>query len=391
MRTRSVLLLVVALGCGLVASIGITQVMARRGAGQPAKDAASIFVAQEDIPMGDPISPQLLQLEEWPKDKIPPSALAKIEDVENRRPKSIIFKGSPILDNQLWPKGKDSGGAQPYIPKGYRVVAVKVDDVIALGGILRPGDRVDVLVCVKLVPSQGTPQDEVRTFLQDIKVFGINEVFESDAAGGDKKLSGARTVELLLTPKQVQAVTLASELGKIRLSLRGLDVDEALPPTGTDTAQLLETPDKSDRSKEAGLCGLPADVQKAIAEVQQAKTLPPPLPPPISPPAPPPSPNPSRPSDFWNMTLIDGPEVNHLTLEPDGDPNGPQANQFWRVNGLPANRGTSGSASPSAPSSLPFPTVPDAGKGKPSTGTGNDASSDGNNSNSKPAPVPKVS
>jgi hypothetical protein len=136
---------------------------------------------------------------------------------------------------------------------------------------------------------------------------------------------------------------------------------------------------------------LPADVQKAIAEVQQAKTLPPPLPPPISPPAPPPSPNPSRPSDFWNMTLIDGPEVNHLTLEPDGDPNGPQANQFWRVNGLPANRGTSGSASPSAPSSLPFPTVPDAGKGKPSTGTGNDASSDGNNSNSKPAPVPKVS
>ena len=149
MRARSVLLLMVALGCGLVASIGITQVMARRGAGQPKGDSSPIYVAQEDIPMGDPISPQLLQLEEWPKDKIPPSALSKIEDIENRRPKSIIFKGSPILDNQLWSKGNSAGGAQPYIPKGYRVVAVKVDDVVALGGILRPGDRVDVLVCTR--------------------------------------------------------------------------------------------------------------------------------------------------------------------------------------------------------------------------------------------------
>ncbi len=388
MRARSVLLLVIALGCGLVASIGITQVMARRGAGRPAKDMTAILLAQENIPMGDPISPQLLQLEEWPKDKVPPGALAKMEDVENRRPKSMIFKGSPILDDQLWPKGNSAGGAQPYIPKGYNVVAVKVDDVSALGGILRPGDRVDVLVYMQSDPTHGIRRTEVRTFLQDVKVFGINEVFEPDSAGGDKKLSSARTVELLLTPKQAQAATLASELGKIRLSLRSLEVDESPPPPGTDTAQLFgNPPDKPDRNKEAGLSALPADVREAIVEIQQPKPLPPvPLPP-----APLPSPDPPKVSDNWKMTLIDGPNVSHLTLEPEGDPNGPQAAQFWKVNGLPANRGTSSSASASAPASLPFPTAPDAGKGKPTTGTGNDASSDGNNSNSKPATVPKAS
>ncbi len=91
------------------------------------------------------------------------------------------------------------------------------------------------------------------------------------------------------------------------------------------------------------------------------------------------------------MTLIDGPNVAHLTLEPDGDPNGPEAGQFWRVNGLPAGRGASVSASPSDPSSLPLPTAPDVGKGKPASGTGNNASPDGGNSNSKPAKVQKVS
>jgi pilus assembly protein CpaB len=388
----------VALGCGLVASIGITQVMARRGASQPARDTTAIFVAQEDIPMGDPISPQLLQLEDWPKDKIPPTALAKLEDIENRRPKSIIFKGSPILDNQLWPKGNSAGGAQPYIPKGYNVVAVKVDDVTALGGILRPGDRVNVLVYMQSDPTHGIPRTEVRTILQDVKVFGINEVFEPDAAGGDKKLSNARTVELLLTPRQSQAATLASELGKIRFTLRGLEVDEGAPPPGTDTTQLLGVgPEKADRNKESGFSALPDDVQNAITEFQRLKPLPPataaspaPVPAPVPTPTAGPSPAPANPPDSWNMTLIGGSKVNHLTLQPEGDPNGPEATQFWRVHGLPANQGTSGSASANESFSPPPPAARDAGKSKPGTSTGNSALPDGNNSNNKPAIVQKV-
>jgi pilus assembly protein CpaB len=384
----------VALGCGLVASIGITQVMARRGANQPTKDSAAIFVAQEDIPMGDPISPQLLQLEDWPKDKIPPTALAKMEDIENRRPKSIIFKGSPILDNQLWPKGNSAGGAQPYIPKGYNVVAVKVDDVSALGGILRPGDRVNVLVYMQSDPSHGVPRTEVRTILQDVKVFGINEVFEPDAAGGDKKLSNARTVELLLTPRQAQAATLASELGRIRLTLRSLEVDEAPPPPGTDSTQLFGTgPEKSDRNKESGFASLPEDIQKAIVEAQQLKPLPPtaaPTPAPAPAPVPAPNPSASKPSESWNMTLIDGPKVNHLTLQPEGDSNGPEATQFWRVHGLPADHGTSGPASANEPSSLSPPAAREADKSKPSTSTGNSASPNGNNSKSTPAIMQKL-
>jgi hypothetical protein len=176
-------------------------------------------------------------------------------------------------------------------------------------------------------------------------------------------------------------------MGKIRLSLRSLEVDESPPPTGTDIMQLFGSPpDKADRNKEAGLPESADDLHKAFVEATQAR---PATPPPT--PGPPPDPNPSKPSDDWKMTLIDGPEVSHLTLQPEGDPNGPPATQFWKVNGLPANRGTSGSASSSAPLSMPLPTAPDAGKGKPATGTGDNAAPDGNNSNSKPATVLKAS
>lgn len=74
MRAKSLFLLMLALGCGLVASIGITQVMAKRTTANqtPAVDMTTIFVALDDIPTGDPVTPQLIKLEQWPKDKIPP-------------------------------------------------------------------------------------------------------------------------------------------------------------------------------------------------------------------------------------------------------------------------------------------------------------------------------
>ena len=89
MRAKSLLLLFLALGCGLVASIGITQVIGNRNSDQiPASGKmTTIFVALEDLPMGDMVTAESLKLEEWPSDKIPPGALTNMEDVEGRRPK----------------------------------------------------------------------------------------------------------------------------------------------------------------------------------------------------------------------------------------------------------------------------------------------------------------
>ena len=87
MRPKSLAVLMLALGCGLVASIGIHQVMAKRNA-EPSGaigDTQSIFVAMADIGLGDLLTSQVLKLEQWPKDKIPPGAVARIEDVEGRR------------------------------------------------------------------------------------------------------------------------------------------------------------------------------------------------------------------------------------------------------------------------------------------------------------------
>ena len=111
MRSKSVLLLTLALGCGLVASIGISQVMERRNAQQSnAGETEPIFVALVDINPSDTITPQLIKLEEWPKGKIPAGAITKLEDIKGKRCRNKLYAGEPILAAKI--NGDGSSGAR---------------------------------------------------------------------------------------------------------------------------------------------------------------------------------------------------------------------------------------------------------------------------------------
>ena len=62
MRPKSMILIVIALGCGLVASIGISQVMENRpeNAGIPEMEMVSIYVAKKEIKVGEIIQEKMI-------------------------------------------------------------------------------------------------------------------------------------------------------------------------------------------------------------------------------------------------------------------------------------------------------------------------------------------
>jgi pilus assembly protein CpaB len=226
-----------ALGCGVIAAIGITQVMAKRGAEPAQPELETILVAISDIPMGDPISPQMVKPEEWPKDKVPKGALRTLEEIENRRPKSRIFTGWPIQDNQLLGKGVLDQGASDSIPKGMRVIAVKVDLVSGSASLIRPGDRVDVLVHLRQGSADQT-RTMAKTILQDIKVFAVDDVWEASTPSKEKAVV-AKTISLLVSPAQAEKITLATEMGNLRLVMRSPTDKEQVKNSGADATDVL--------------------------------------------------------------------------------------------------------------------------------------------------------
>ena len=134
-----------------------------------------------------------------------------------------FYGGEPIIEAKLFAKGDQGSGATDLIPKGYRVVSVKVDDVSGSGLIL-PGDRVDALVHLTDNGRIGeTNRSSTRTFLHNVKVFAVNNVYSRES--NRTEAITAKTISLLVTPQQAELVTLANEMGKIRLVMRSADDD----------------------------------------------------------------------------------------------------------------------------------------------------------------------
>jgi len=235
MRPKTLILLLLALGCGLVASIGISQVINRNHESAPV-EAEPILVALSDIKVNEAFTDKNLRLEEWPKEKIPADAIRTLKEVDHQRAGTKIFAGEPIRKAKF---AIDS--RQEEIPKGYRVVGVPVDAASAAGNLLQPGDRVDVVFSAK--PESGGVQKQhvAKTILQNIKVFAVNEQWRP--AQGDKsdEVITAKTVSLLLTPEQAEVLALANEMGgHIRLALRNNEDDQVAQTSGTESGSFLQ-------------------------------------------------------------------------------------------------------------------------------------------------------
>lgn len=311
MRTRSVVLLALALGCGLIAAVGINQVMAnRKTESKPTGEMKPIFVATTDISPGDLITPKSVKLEEWPVGKVPEGALSKVEEIDGRRARVKVFAGDVLRENKLFNKGETGHLATELIPAGYRVVAVEADEVAAGGALIRPGDRVDVLVHMERNPHKGVENTTTQTILQDIKVFAVGDVYTLDPGRDDDKSLSAKTISLLVTPEQAQKLTMASEMGKIRLTLRSHadSLQSQLDPTSPTFLHRLEQgasrleeslfKAEKDTSKKSGLLDFLGQLSKEPNEATQ-------------PPAEPETPK----TEAWTMRVLSGQEVADVRMQ----------------------------------------------------------------------------
>jgi len=211
MRTKSLVLIIIALGCGLVASIGISEVLKQKP-GEGGIETEPILVAAMDIDINTKLDAQNVKIEQWPKGKIQEGALHSIEEVQDQYTRARLFSGEPILSPKLM-ANKDEPAP---IPEGYRAIPVKVDlDTVV--GLIQPGDLVDVMVFLRAGPD--VPRAGAYTILRMARVYAVNSQTDRDTDSKGHEVA-AKTVSLLVKPKQAERLTLATEMGKIRLALR---------------------------------------------------------------------------------------------------------------------------------------------------------------------------
>jgi pilus assembly protein CpaB len=270
MRMKSLILIFIALGCGLVASIGISQVMNRDPG--PSLEMEQILVALADIDIGTKLDAQNVKLEDWPKAKIPDGAVRKLEDVKDKFANARFFRGEPLHTNKI---SDTLTNIANKVPPGYRAMPVKVDEDTVMKGI-SPGDRVDVMVFLKRNGAD-IPETGAFTILKNVRVFAVNTNTEraSDSRG---ETANFRTVSLLVKPEHARELAVAVSMGKIMLTLRRPDEkDEAAGEEVTPINDILSGRSKL-ASEPAAAPSAPPHGSGFMGFVQNAVTTEPPPP-----------------------------------------------------------------------------------------------------------------
>lgn len=249
MRPKSLLLLSLALGCGLAASIGVSQYLDSTNRPVAQVETTPIYVALHNINLGDPITAEMVTLQEWPTKNVPAGAKTSIADLEGRRPRTTVVAGTPILEPQLLAQNELVDPTVGITP-GYRLSTISVDAEKSAAGLLSPGDRVDVLLYVAASTREGIPSAITKTILQNIRVYAVEQAVQRTAEGDDSK-NIPKTVSLLVLPEQATKLAHAQNLGELSLIPRNPNDETATAYDQTDTNTILGgTGSKSTRIRE---------------------------------------------------------------------------------------------------------------------------------------------
>jgi pilus assembly protein CpaB len=201
----------------------------------------AVVTAARDMSEGEKLDRLSLSLAQWPAGTAPESAFASIDSAVGRVVRVPVFKGEPIVPGRLAPAGTGPG-LEVKIEPGKRAMALKINDVAGLSGLIQPNSRVDVLVTLPANQQQNT-KEQAKLFMNNMRVLSVGTQVER---GEDGKPIQATTATLEVTPEQAEQLAVAVNQGAIQLVLRGYgDPDSVTTPGATSTdvlAQLRSRP-----------------------------------------------------------------------------------------------------------------------------------------------------
>jgi pilus assembly protein CpaB len=230
MSIRTLVVVLMALGCGGIATFGMFRVLQ---ASRSDNDAAPIVETEQVVVLtvdvglvGTKITGDMVALKDWPKDYLPAGCITNLEDVIGETLRVPVRAGELLLQGKY---GLGRGMAAIVDP-GYRAFTIHTPNHSAgVAGFVMPGDSVDVLLTRD---DEEIPGGSITTaLLQNVKVLASDQMINAPEQNTIKTL---KSVTLSVSPEEGKILTLAQSGGTLTLMLRNKE-DLKMSTTGAIT------------------------------------------------------------------------------------------------------------------------------------------------------------
>lgn len=177
------------------------------GKSKPKEEYVSVIVTKRDISANTVVSNEDIEIKKLPSKLIPANAVKNLSQTVGMRVSRDVKKGEILTTDVLYTV------SSIVVPEGYVALGLKIDNISGVGGLIKPGDLVNVIGFQRIQRAGGMGQDMVSaTVLQNIKVLFVD--------GVSQKESKISTVVLQLTPEDAQKLVFLYNSGNYALALK---------------------------------------------------------------------------------------------------------------------------------------------------------------------------
>lgn len=209
------------------------------------------------------------------------------QEVIGRVVNSNIESGATLLMNNF----QQLGPAAELLKSGERAVAIKVDEVAGVGGFIKPGDYVDVLLFAH--DERDTKRNSIaQVVLSNLRVISYGEEIQNDDKSNDAATTGttsaassiknplegqskpkasntARSAVLVVKDADTSKLMLAASIGQLRLALRGEEATQVTTDSNVVNAASQGQTHfvKSEELLQGGIESRPIPIQPSVSAV----------------------------------------------------------------------------------------------------------------------------
>lgn len=207
-----------------------------------AYETAKVLSARVDIPERTVLKEDMVEILEVPRkfmqqDSFEIKTQGDMRLIVNLVTRNRVPKGNQLTQSSLISLSPESG-LSVKIPPGYRGAILPIDQEMKI--LIKPGDRVDVLVTFDALMNDGRKEKVTATILQNVLVIAVGTNLGQGMNASQFKTMGAKedktaafsekaSVSLALNPNEAQYLALAIKQGDTTVIMRGLGDAEMHP------------------------------------------------------------------------------------------------------------------------------------------------------------------
>ncbi|AWV87920.1 Flp pilus assembly protein CpaB [Bradymonas sediminis] len=217
-------------------------------------DEVEVIYSATDVPEGAALTKDNVTVKKVPRSNLPPNPIYQSEFSDyvgapvNRR----IQAGDMLLSSDI-ASVQSANTLSSRIPPGERAMSLPVDTISGVSGLLRPGDRVDILGTFPVAGEEQTIQDAgggastgymTITLLQSVTLLAVGQEISGISAGGQDGSGRARggysTITPSVTISEAELLTIAQTRGELMILLRNSEDVEQGTIKSTTLRRVLE-------------------------------------------------------------------------------------------------------------------------------------------------------